>query len=90
MKARDLKVVITGASSGIGKALALEYASNGATLCLIARRADALSQLAASMQVPCYTYAVDVTNALARFREMRLPVASKSQPGQPGEVAALS
>ncbi|MDX9880537.1 MAG: SDR family oxidoreductase [Prolixibacteraceae bacterium] len=38
-------VVITGASSGIGRALALECASRGAKLALAARRADRLSEL---------------------------------------------
>lgn len=38
-----LKVFITGASSGIGLALAAEYARRGAILGLVARRADALS-----------------------------------------------
>ena len=61
----DLKVVITGASSGIGRALALEYAANGAVLGLIARRADLLSQLAESLPVRAYTYAVNVTDARA-------------------------
>ena len=63
MKAPARKVIITGASSGIGRALALEYAARGATLGLIARRADVLTQLAASLPVPSYAYAVDVTDA---------------------------
>lgn len=41
-----LKVFITGASSGIGLALAAQYASQGATLGLVARRADALTAFA--------------------------------------------
>ncbi|HTH62405.1 MAG TPA: SDR family oxidoreductase [Paraburkholderia sp.] len=39
-----LKVFITGASSGIGRALAAEYARRGAILGLVARRADALAE----------------------------------------------
>jgi NADP-dependent 3-hydroxy acid dehydrogenase YdfG len=38
-----LKVFITGASSGIGLAIAAEYARRGAILGLVARRADALA-----------------------------------------------
>lgn len=43
------RVFITGASSGIGAALAREYAARGATLGLVARRGDALSALVASL-----------------------------------------
>jgi short-subunit dehydrogenase len=44
----QLKVFVTGASSGIGAALAREYARAGAQLGLFARRTDALSALAAA------------------------------------------
>lgn len=38
-------VIITGASSGIGRALAIEYARRGASLSLAARRIDLLNEL---------------------------------------------
>jgi short-subunit dehydrogenase len=60
-----LKVVITGASSGIGKALAHQYAKRGATLALVARRGELLNQLADSLAVSSYPYAVDVRHAPA-------------------------
>uniref|UniRef100_UPI001964F8F9 SDR family NAD(P)-dependent oxidoreductase n=1 Tax=Burkholderia sp. LMG 13014 TaxID=2709306 RepID=UPI001964F8F9 len=41
-----LKVFITGASSGLGLAMAEEYARQGATLALVARRTDALDAFA--------------------------------------------
>ncbi len=59
------RIFITGASSGIGRALAMEYAGRGATLGLVARREDLLAQLAASLPVPSCTYAVDVRDARA-------------------------
>lgn len=37
--------VITGASSGIGKAIAMEFASNGITVCLGARSTDKLDKI---------------------------------------------
>jgi NAD(P)-dependent dehydrogenase (short-subunit alcohol dehydrogenase family) len=41
--------VVTGASSGIGRAIALSLASRGAEVCLVARRPDALEELAAQV-----------------------------------------
>jgi short-subunit dehydrogenase len=44
---RDQVAIVTGASTGIGKALALQLASQGAKVVIAARRADRLEQVAA-------------------------------------------
>jgi short-subunit dehydrogenase len=53
-------VFITGASSGLGAALAKQYAAQGHTLGLLARRRDRLHELAASLPGRHYLYVVDV------------------------------
>ena len=55
-------VFITGASSGLGAALARQYAGAGAQLGLLARRGEALDELIASLPRPELhrAYAVDV------------------------------
>jgi short-subunit dehydrogenase len=55
-----VRVFLTGASSGIGEALARNYAVRGATLGLVARRADLLDSLKASLGTSVETYAADV------------------------------
>src|SRR4051794_5311890 len=42
--------VVTGASSGIGRAIALELCSRGASVWLLARRRNALEQVAAEAE----------------------------------------
>jgi short-subunit dehydrogenase len=65
MSAVRLRVVITGASSGIGAALAREYAKRGASLGLIARRHAPLARLAGELGVECALYAADVRDRYA-------------------------
>ncbi|MGH8683222.1 MAG: SDR family oxidoreductase [Burkholderiales bacterium] len=55
-------VFITGASSGLGAALAAHYARASATLGLVARRADALQALAARLPGPAAIYPADVAD----------------------------
>jgi len=50
MKLKDKVVIITGASSGIGKSLAFEFASRGASLVLGARQYVALCQLGEELE----------------------------------------
>jgi NAD(P)-dependent dehydrogenase (short-subunit alcohol dehydrogenase family) len=63
---KDKVVFLTGASSGIGEALALEIAGKGAILGLMARREDLLSQLAAKCELKggkALSLAGDVANS---------------------------
>ena len=55
-------VFITGASSGLGAALAARYAREGATLGLVARRAEALQAVAARLPTPSAVYPADVAD----------------------------
>lgn len=58
-----MKVLITGASSGIGAALARYYADQGATLGLVARRKDLLDSMAESLPTTVVTFAADVRDS---------------------------
>jgi short-subunit dehydrogenase len=58
-------VFLTGASSGIGAAMARMYARRGARLGLLARRGDLLEKLAAELTPAPAIYAADVTDAAA-------------------------
>lgn len=60
-----MKVFLTGASSGIGEALAKHYAGRGATLGLFARRGDLLRTLKASLATAAETYEGDVRDLQA-------------------------
>jgi NADP-dependent 3-hydroxy acid dehydrogenase YdfG len=60
-----VKVFLTGASSGIGEALARHYAARGATLGLVARRGELLQNLQAALGGASEGYACDVRDLAA-------------------------
>jgi short-subunit dehydrogenase len=78
---QPLKVFITGASSGIGAALAAEYARRGAILGLVARRAEALAGFRQSHpQHTISIYPADVRDADALAAAARAFIAEHGQP----------
>jgi NADP-dependent 3-hydroxy acid dehydrogenase YdfG len=58
-------VVVTGASSGFGEAIARRYARHGAKLILAARRLDRLKKLAGELSVPSHLIELDVRDRKA-------------------------
>ena len=60
-----MKVVISGASSGIGLSLARFYLERGATVAAFARRGELLQSLAAEFPEKVFCYALDVRDAPA-------------------------
>tara|TARA_B100000614_G_scaffold125936_1_gene112537 strand:+ start:937 stop:1674 length:738 start_codon:yes stop_codon:yes gene_type:complete len=57
------KVLVTGASGGIGKAIALELSSSGADLCLTGRNKSELENLQKIIGVNCQTVISDLSNS---------------------------
>jgi len=72
---RGRTVLITGASSGIGKASALAFAREGAKLLLCSRRLDPLMELAHSLTAAgaesVYAFSLDVSDRTAVERTLR-------------------
>jgi NADP-dependent 3-hydroxy acid dehydrogenase YdfG len=60
-----LRVVISGASSGLGLALARCYLECGATVAAFARRGELLQALAAEFPNQVFCYALDIRDAVA-------------------------
>jgi short-subunit dehydrogenase len=65
MRGPPPRIFLTGASSGIGAALARHYADSGATLGLVARNGGKLAELAAILPCRCFIYPLDVADAAA-------------------------
>ena len=80
---RGARVLVTGASSGIGQACAEVFAAAGASLVLVARRLDRLQQIAERLDVPTRLIELDVRDRAAIEQAMaRLP-------GDWGEIDVL-
>jgi len=64
-KSHNESVVISGASSGIGLALARHYLEHGATVAAVARRGELLQALASEFPNKVFCYALDVRDGVA-------------------------
>lgn len=69
------KILVTGASSGIGKSIAIQAAEIGAAVVLMARREQLLSEIASKLKGTGHQYfAVDVSNDEAISASIKLAV----------------
>jgi len=68
--------LITGATSGIGRATALRFAAEGAQVAIVARRAAELAQVVQAMDGQAKAIAADVTDA----SQIERVVARRSRP----------
>ncbi|KAI8955987.1 short-chain dehydrogenase [Xylaria longipes] len=57
------RVLILGASSGLGRTLAKQYAARGAQVCAVARRSEPLAELAQECGGRCLPFVADITEA---------------------------
>ena len=71
MSKHPLSVVITGASAGIGEAVARRFDREGYHLILLARRLEKLEALKAQLSCPVDIYALDVKEKTAVFDTLR-------------------
>jgi short-subunit dehydrogenase len=65
--------IIIGASSGIGRALALTLSSEGYRVSAVARRTDLLNSLQAELEGPCVIKTVDVSKPELAMPLLREP-----------------
>src|SRR5688500_17296123 len=102
MRFAGMTALVTGASAGIGRALALEFAREGADVAVAARRGDLLEQLVRDIEglgrralaVRCDVTREDevraaVASTLARFGAIDVAVANAGF-GVVGPVEALT
>jgi NAD(P)-dependent dehydrogenase (short-subunit alcohol dehydrogenase family) len=59
---RDQVCIVTGAGQGLGRAIALEMAKEGATVALLERNADTLEQTAKEIGAQALPYRLDLTD----------------------------
>jgi short-subunit dehydrogenase len=102
MNWKDKRVFLTGASSGIGEALAVALAKKGAILGLLARRKELLEKLAKDCEAAggsARVFACDVTNEadvlnaaddfFAEFNRIDILIANAGIGGNDAETRAL-